>query len=382
MRAPLPVQIPLLNPNEVEVHLAELPLQEGQAVAVGERLAMLETTKSTSELLAEEAGYVTGLRLAQGDTARVGDVLCYLAEAPGVQVELPQKAPPQPGGEVSPVPAGLRITQPALALARRLGLDLARLPVGPLVTEAAVRSLAGEQPAAAAQIASIESPFDPTALIVYGGGGHGKSLIELVRLLGVYRLAGVIDDGVPAGSEVLGVPVLGGADVLPQLYARGVRLAVNAVGGIGNLPARIRVFETLAQAGFACPAVVHPTAFVEASASLSAGVQVFPHAYVGSSVEAGFGVIVNTGAIISHDVILGDFTNVSPGAMLAGAREGGRAHPDRHGRDDQPGGHDWGWRSCRQRRHRQGGRPCRGGHSRRRHLALMKNASLYSRGNR
>jgi acetyltransferase EpsM len=319
MRAPVPVLIPLLNPNEVEIHLAELPLQEGQAVVAGDRLATLETTKSTSELLAEEAGYVTGLRLAQGDTARVGEVLCYLAEAPGVQIELPAEVSLPPGGEALPVPAGLRITRPALALAHSLGLDLARLPVGPLLTEATVRYLAAEQTIAATSTAPAETPSDPTALIVYGAGGHGKSLIELVRLLGGYRLAGVIDDGVPAGSEVLGVPVLGGAEVLPDVYARGVRLAANAVGGIGNLAVRIRVFERLAQAGFDCPAVVHPTAFVEASASLSPGVQVFPHAYVGSSARAGFGVIINTGAIISHDVVLGDYTNVSPGAMLAGA---------------------------------------------------------------
>ena len=32
----------------------------------------------------------------------------------------------------------------------------------------------------------------------------------------------------------------------------------------------------------------------------------------------GFGVIANTGAVISHDCVLGDYTNISPGALLAG----------------------------------------------------------------
>ncbi len=32
----------------------------------------------------------------------------------------------------------------------------------------------------------------------------------------------------------------------------------------------------------------------------------------------GFGAIVNTGAIVSHDCILGDYVNLSPGAILAG----------------------------------------------------------------
>ncbi|MCX8024552.1 MAG: hypothetical protein N3A60_05075, partial [Thermanaerothrix sp.] len=106
----------------------------------------------------------------------------------------------------------------------------------------------------------LKPDFDPTALVLYGGGGHGKVLIELIQALGMYRLVGIIDDGLSVGEQVLGVPVLGGAEVLPQLYQQGVRLAVNGVGGIGRPEVRWRVFETLLQAGLNCPALVHPAA--------------------------------------------------------------------------------------------------------------------------
>jgi sugar O-acyltransferase (sialic acid O-acetyltransferase NeuD family) len=211
----------------------------------------------------------------------------------------------------------VRITQPALALARRSGLDLGRLPTGVLVTESTVRSLlgaAGEAPRYAVPTAA----YDPTAIIVYGGGGHGKSIIDLLELLNVYRIVGVVDDGIPAGQVILGVPVLGGATALPGLHAEGVRHAINAVGGIGNLQTRLKVFQNLSAAGFTCPAIVHPRGFVESSATLAPGVQVFAHAYVGSATRVGFGCIVNTGAILSHDCVLEDYANVSPGAILAG----------------------------------------------------------------
>ena len=81
----------------------------------------------------------------------------------------------------------------------------------------------------------------------------------------------------------------------------------------------------MAEAGFSCPAVVHPSAVVERSAILSPGVQVFPHCYVGSDVRVGFGSIVNTGAILSHDCQLGVFTNIAPGAILAGGVEIGES---------------------------------------------------------
>lgn len=315
---PFLVTIPLLNPNETEALLAALHVREGQPVAAGDLLATLESTKSTADLTADQPGYVAGLRLAAGQTVQAGETLCYLAEQPGWTPPVdaaPPVAPSTPGG--SP-PPGLRITQPALALARQHGLVLERLPFDRLVTESLVRALL-ETPTPAPTAAAAPGPaFDPTALVIYGGGGHGKALIDLARLLGIYRLVGVLDDGLPAGQTVLGLPVLGGAAELPRLYAQGVRLALNAVGGIGNLQTRLRVFEKLAAAGFVCPAVVHPTAWIEASASLSPGVQVFAQAYVGSEARLGYGCIVNTGAIISHDCQVGDYANLSPGAILAG----------------------------------------------------------------
>lgn len=158
----------------------------------------------------------------------------------------------------------------------------------------------------------------PNALVIYGGGGHGKAIIELVRALGIYRLVGVVDDGLPVGGTVMGLPVLGGASILPALADQGVRQVVNAVGGIGNVAIRIKVFDEIAQAGLVCPAVVHPTAFVEASACLDGGIQILALSYVSSEARIGFGTVINAGVVVSHDCTIGQVVNLSPGAMLAG----------------------------------------------------------------
>jgi acetyltransferase EpsM len=323
------ILIPLLNPNEPEALLTAVHVVEGQHVAISEPLCTLETTKSTAELPAEQEGFVIGLRLTQGQTVRAGELLCYLAEDPAwkppTETALPQ-ADAQSGEtarETATLPVGLRITQPAQALARQIGLNFDLLPLDRLVTESVVRETLASQASKLEYIAPT-SAFDPTAILVYGGGGHGKSLIDLLRILGIFHIVGIIDDGISPGERIMGLLVLGGAEVLADLYAQGVRLAVNAVGGIGNVSIRLKVFQHLAQAGFACPPVIHPTAFVEVSSALSPGVQVMPHAYVGSEARLGFGVIVNTGAIVSHDCALGDYVNISPGAMLAGEVHIGR----------------------------------------------------------
>ncbi len=226
--------------------------------------------------------------------------------------------------QTAALPAGLRITQPALALAREHNLDLSALPPNRLVTESVVRELLSSTSSidtidASAAVPEMPSaPFDPTALIIYGAGGHGKALIDLVRALGMYRIVGLIDDGLSLDDNVMGIPVLGGAAELEGLRRQGIALAINAVGGIGNPAIRKTVFERLVGAGFACPAVVHPRATVEPGAVLAPGVQVFANAYVGSDARIGFGCIVNTGAIVSHDCVLDACANLSPGAILAG----------------------------------------------------------------
>jgi acetyltransferase EpsM len=306
MDAPVDVLVPLLNPNEPESSLTAIHAPDGTRVRRGQPLVTLETTKSSVEVEAEAAGYVAGLRASVGDLLRAGDRLCWLAASRDwkpPQAERPASEPP--------LPEGLRLTAPALALARVTGFDLKRLPIGPLTTEAQLRNL----------LAGADPESDQVAdrrMIVYGGGGHGKAVVEAVRAMGLHEIVGIVDDGLPGGTKVLGLPVLGGAEALPGLLVQGIRLAANAVGGIGDARSRVRVFWRLVDAGFSCPAVIHPTAFVEPSASLWPGAQVMPHAYIGSEAEIGFGAIVNTSAVVSHDCCLAAYANLSPGALLAG----------------------------------------------------------------
>lgn len=160
--------------------------------------------------------------------------------------------------------------------------------------------------------------FDPTKVVIYGGGGLSKMIIEAVRVLGCYQIEGIIDDGMKKGTDVIGSPVLGGAEALPELAARGIRMAVNSVGGIGDFQVRLNVFHILAKAGFLCPAIVHPTAHVDPSARLAAGVLVLAQSYVSGNARVGMGTLINNSVVISHDNVIGACVNLSPGTMLAG----------------------------------------------------------------
>jgi acetyltransferase EpsM len=309
------IYVPLVNPNEPEALLAAFHVQEGDKVEVDDLICTLETTKSTAEVFAEAAGYVLGITVRIGDTVHAGDVLGYISESP--ELVLPELQHENGArGKGDSIPEGIRITKPALALVEEYKLEFSLFSPGLLITEAVVRDVLIKSSF------SVDSTptgdYDPNAVVIYGAGGHGKSVLDLLESSGSYKTVGFIDDGVPSGNLVMGLRVLGDKVILSDLHKDGIRLAVNAVGGIGNVRIRQLIFRRLIEAGFGFPTVVHPTAYVEPTAKLAPGVQVFPLAYVGSEVEVGFGSIVNTGAIVSHECVLGDIVNISPGAILAG----------------------------------------------------------------
>ncbi|MGH2582510.1 MAG: NeuD/PglB/VioB family sugar acetyltransferase [Anaerolineales bacterium] len=312
MSAATPVIVPLLNPNETEARLVALHKKDGQKVKTGDLIATLETTKSTFELTAEKKGYLRGLHSKPGEMLKAGETLCYLAASKDWKPPK-TKAVKSLGGVV---PDGLRITQPALLLAQKEGLDLNELSVGPIITEAQIRKALSKGKRVSSVIPAEAN--QPNAIIVYGGGGHGKAVLDLLRASGGYVVIGVVDDSREPGEFVLDAKVIGGEDSLQAIRGAGCKLAMNAVGGIGAMISRIHVGEKLLQAGFEFPVLVHPSAVVEPSGKMGSGTQVFPHAYVGSDVVVGNSCIVNTGAIVSHDCVLGDYANLAPGAILAG----------------------------------------------------------------
>lgn len=325
--------IPLLNPNEREVSISAIHITGGQYVQTGQPICSIENTKSTADIEADRNGYILHLQFKEGDTASAGDILCYIADNPNWTPESFDKSiTRRMTGTVLPdfddkIPQGLRITTPALETARENGINLNILPKDQLITREFLIDFfqisQGSQEKfnqgmdLISQLNIPEGERSKT-IVIYGGGGLGKTIIELIQSIGEYLIIGIIDDGIEPGIRILNIPVLGSSKHLEELKKKGIYQAVNAVGGIGDVIIRSKVFETLNKADFSLPSVIHPTAIIEQSAIIESGVQVFANSYIGTEVRIGFGCLINTGSIISHDCVLGDQVNISPGTILAG----------------------------------------------------------------
>ncbi len=156
-------------------------------------------------------------------------------------------------------------------------------------------------------------------VIGLGAGGHAKVVIEALRPAGSYELLGLLDANRELwGTEVLGVPVLGGDDLLGRLYAEGVRHAFIGVGAAAETASRRRLYEATSRRGFRIISVIHPQAIIGPSVQLGDGPTILAGAVINAASRVGDNVIVNTGAIVEHDCVLGDHVHIATGARLAG----------------------------------------------------------------
>lgn len=154
-------------------------------------------------------------------------------------------------------------------------------------------------------------------VIVIGGGGHGRVVIEALLSEGI-RVAGVVDPhpGVAANLPPA-VPWLGGDDALAAYPPDAYRLA-NGIGGIGE-PHRRSTYERLLAAGYDFVRVQHPSATVaRAGVVLGEGCQIMAGAVIQPGVRIGADSIVNTRAAVDHDCTIGEHCHLAPGAVLCG----------------------------------------------------------------
>jgi UDP-perosamine 4-acetyltransferase len=151
-------------------------------------------------------------------------------------------------------------------------------------------------------------------LVVIGGGGHAKVVIDVLRA-GGWEVVGYTDPSQPAGSRLGEVPCLGDDRALERALGAGVRSALVA---LGDNALRHRLAEAIVAMGFRLVNALHPSAQISPWATLGRGLAVMPGAVVNAAASLGDCSIVNTAASVDHDCLIGQSVHIAPGAHLAG----------------------------------------------------------------
>ena len=139
-------------------------------------------------------------------------------------------------------------------------------------------------------------------VLIYGAGGHGKVVLDILERIAEYEIVGWVDDDpTRSGRRFCGYPILGSLEVLLE---RGVQEQV--VVAIGDNKTREDLVRRLESEGWEFAIAIHPSASIARDVTLDSGTVVMANVAVNSGTVVGRHVILNTGATVDHDCAIGD----------------------------------------------------------------------------
>lgn len=150
-------------------------------------------------------------------------------------------------------------------------------------------------------------------LAILGASGHGKVVADAALLTGWDDVV-FFDDAWPSLKNNGPWNVQGDTNALLANLANYQGVVV----GIGSNSIRASKQLQLAEAGANVVSISHPSAVVSSFASVDAGTVIFANAVVNACAKVGAGAIVNTGSVVEHDCVVGEYSHISPNAVLAG----------------------------------------------------------------
>jgi len=154
-------------------------------------------------------------------------------------------------------------------------------------------------------------------IILIGGGGHCKAVIDVIEQEGRFKIIGIVDKPELLGSEVLGYSVIGTDAELVNL-AKKYQYAIVTIGQIKSPSLRIKLFNLAIEAGFILPSIISPNAYVSKYATIGSGTVVMHKALISANTIVGDNCIVNTKALIEHDCRISKHCHISTNVTING----------------------------------------------------------------
>jgi acetyltransferase EpsM len=144
-------------------------------------------------------------------------------------------------------------------------------------------------------------------MYLFGGSGHCKVIIDIIRKSNLDVIECVFDDD-PIIDSINNIPVLK-TEKLDFFYNKSLIIS------IGNNKIRQKLANKIT-ANYQI--AIHPNSIIASNVSIEEGSVIMAGAILNPDVKVGKHCIVNSGSVVEHDCILNDFVHVSPNVALAG----------------------------------------------------------------
>ncbi len=158
---------------------------------------------------------------------------------------------------------------------------------------------------------------DSQPIILIGGGGHCKSVIDVLEMSEDFVIAGIVDKAYRVGAKVLGYDIIASDQQLEQVVADFSCFLIT-VGQIESSALREQFYQQVKALGGDLAIVVSSLAHVSDYAQLGEGTIVMHRAMVNAGAVVGCNTIINSQALVEHDVWIGDHCHMATGAIING----------------------------------------------------------------
>jgi len=145
-----------------------------------------------------------------------------------------------------------------------------------------------------------------------GYGDLGRQVHALIQQAGAPVEAIFFDDNLYQQKQLNAFPFESYANDEYKNYSFIVSL------GYKRLAAKKKILQRLADSGRNLCSVIHPSCFVNPSATIDHGVIAYPMCNIDMETRIGKGVVLNNSVIVSHNSIIGNCCYLSPGVVVSG----------------------------------------------------------------
>jgi len=154
-------------------------------------------------------------------------------------------------------------------------------------------------------------------IFIYGAGGFGREVLSLINRLNtvnnVWNILGFIDDGIPPGTFISDIPVLGDINFINN-YEQKVAVAI----AVGNVKLIKGIYESIKNSNVYYPNIIDPLALIDPTVKLGKGNIITYLNFLSCNVVLNDFNILNTKCAIGHDSHLGSFNILNPNVQISG----------------------------------------------------------------
>jgi acetyltransferase-like isoleucine patch superfamily enzyme len=322
-----PVMIPTSDVNSETAIVTAWRVPDRSHVSAGEIVAQVETSKAVLDVVSPDSGYL--LRGAEeGEEVSLVNPLAYVFPTSEVLQAHAARLAEAAMRTAAATSNGVRATAPAKRRAVELGIDLASLATGELVTAKMVEAAAGNRATAAPPDLPLplHAPSGAERVAVIGAGLGAMQVMDIFApgtcsqtlfRAQQHAVALIDDDQSQWGSRVAGVPVVGGTQQLEGLFAKGYfDTAVCSIGT--SVSARTRFRELCEDLGIPLTNAIDRTARICADVTLGTGNVICAYCHFGVGTRIGDNNVLSAYNSFDHHNVLGTDITTGPGCMTSG----------------------------------------------------------------